>query len=64
MPGIDIATPGQVRGCCFQVCLADMPEKLGLLSAKVDGVDIIFADYPKEDPHNKKVTSRSYSSTL
>jgi hypothetical protein len=64
MPGIDIATPGQVRGCCFQVCLADMPEKLGLLSAKVNRVDIIFAAYPKEDPHNKKVMSRSYSSTL
>ena len=44
--------------------MADMPEKLGLLSAKVNRVDIIFAAYPKEDPHNKKVMSRSYSSTL
>ena len=28
-----------------------MPEKLGFLSAKVDGVDMIIAACPKEDPH-------------
>jgi hypothetical protein len=41
-----------------------MPEKLGFLSAKVDGVDMIIAACPKEDPHKKKETSRGLSNTL
>jgi hypothetical protein len=61
---IDIAPPVQVKGHRFQVPLADIPEKLGFLSAKVDGVDMIIAACPKEDPHKKKETSRGLSYTL
>ena len=61
---IDIAPPVEVKGHSFQVPLADMPEKLGLLTAKVDGVDMNITACPKEDPHKKKERSRGISSTL
>ena len=61
---IDIATPVQVQAHSFQFSLANMPEKLGLLTAKIDGVDMIIAACPKEDPHKKKETSCGFSSTL